>query len=41
MVDWVCTKTVPERKIAGAVEWHEENKIAVPDWCPIIFVDKT
>jgi len=27
---------VPEREIAGAVEWHQEKKIAVPDWCPIL-----
>ncbi len=39
MIDWFCTKSVPERKIAGAVEWQEEKKIAVPDWCPIS-VDK-
>lgn len=33
MEDWHCTKS--DRKIAGAVEWHEEKKIKIPDWCPI------
>lgn len=32
MEDWFCKKA--DRKIQGAVEWHEEKKIAVPDWCP-------
>lgn len=35
MEDWICTKTEPERKIQGAVEWHEISKIEVPTWCPI------
>lgn len=34
MEDWVC-KLKNEKKIAGAVEWHEENKIPVPEWCPL------
>ena len=33
MVDWYCTKS--EKRIQGAVEWHEERKIQVPDWCEI------
>lgn len=33
MEDWICTKC--NKKIQGAVEWHEENKIKIPDWCPI------
>lgn len=33
MEDWFCSKS--NQKIAGAVEWHEENKIPVPEWCPI------
>lgn len=33
MEDWICTKL--DKKIQGGVEWHEENKIAIPDWCPI------
>lgn len=37
MEDWMCNKTTPDKtKIQGAVEWHEESKIAVPDWCPIL-----
>jgi hypothetical protein len=36
MVDWVCHKTSSPRKIEGSVEWHEESKIRVPDWCPIL-----
>jgi len=35
MEDWICTKTEPEKKIQGAVEWHEEKHIKVPEWCPI------
>ena len=33
MIDWHCLKA--DQKIQGSVEWHEESKIAVPDWCPI------
>jgi len=33
--DWFCTKSY-NRKIQGYVEWHEENKIKIPEWCPII-----
>lgn len=37
MCDWVCTKNQEgeAKKIQGGVEWHEEDKIKVPDWCPI------
>ena len=35
MEDWMCTKETPHKKIQGAVEWHEESKIKVPDWCSI------
>jgi hypothetical protein len=34
MEDWVCKKA-DNRKIQGAVEWHEVSKIKVPDWCPL------
>lgn len=34
MEDWICTRTTPNQKIQGAVEWHEESKIKIPDWCP-------
>lgn len=40
MIDWICTKATPERTIQGAVEWYEENKISVPDWCPILISEK-
>jgi len=33
MEDWYCLKS--EKKIQGCVEWHEEGKIKIPDWCPI------
>jgi hypothetical protein len=33
MEDWHCTKK--DKKIQGSVEWHEESKIEVPEWCPI------
>jgi hypothetical protein len=32
--DWYCKKT--GQKIQGYVEWHEEKKIPVPDWCPCL-----
>jgi hypothetical protein len=35
MEDWICTKDGKDRKIQGAVEWFEESKIAIPDWCPL------
>jgi hypothetical protein len=36
MEDWICCHPeVGEKKIAGSVEWHEEKKIKVPEWCPI------
>ena len=35
MEDWICTKIEPKRKIQGGVEWHEESKIQIPEWCPI------
>jgi len=34
MVDWTCS-AANGKKIAGAVEWHEEKKIKIPDWCPL------
>jgi hypothetical protein len=34
MDDWICTKE--NKKIQGAVEWHEESKIQIPMWCPIL-----
>ena len=33
MEDWVCSKA--SKKIQSSVEWHEESKIPVPEWCPI------
>lgn len=33
MEDWVCDKN--NKIIQESVEWHEESKIDVPDWCPI------
>ncbi len=33
MEDWVCTKN-DSKIIQGAVEWHEESKIEIPEWCP-------
>lgn len=35
MEDWICTKSDPEKTIQKSVEWHDESKITVPDWCPI------
>jgi hypothetical protein len=39
MEDWICTK-MNDKKIQGAVEWHEESKIKIPDWCPILVNEK-
>lgn len=33
MDDWHCSKE--NKKIQGAVEWWEEDKIKIPNWCPI------
>ena len=33
--NWYCNK-VEKRKIQGYVEWHEESKIKIPDWCPAL-----
>lgn len=35
MEDWVCTKSQPHRVISRSVEWHEESKIEIPEWCEI------
>lgn len=32
MEDWICKKI--NKKIEGCVEWYEEKKIKIPDWCP-------
>ena len=32
--DWHCTKA--DKIIAGFVEWHEEKKVEIPNWCPIL-----
>lgn len=37
MEDWNCKKV--NRKIQGAVEWHEERKIKIPEWCPIATIE--
>ena len=37
MDDWMCTKE--NKKIQGAVEWFEESKIQIPEWCPLINID--
>lgn len=35
--NWFCNHG-EKRKIRGYVEWHEEDKIEIPNWCP--FNDK-
>jgi hypothetical protein len=32
MEDWICSKL--DKKIQAGVEWYEEIKIKIPDWCP-------
>jgi hypothetical protein len=34
MENWNCKET--GKKIQGAVEWHEEGEIPIPNWCPLI-----
>jgi hypothetical protein len=31
--NWFCNNG-EKRKIRGYVEWHEGDKIEIPDWCP-------
>ena len=31
----VTSNTEKGKLIQGSVEWYEEKKISVPDWCPI------
>lgn len=31
--DWFCKKE-NDKKIAGYVEWHKEDDVKIPDWCP-------
>jgi hypothetical protein len=37
--DWYCKKS-DHKRIRGYVEWHEENKIPIPEWCELR-VEKT
>ena len=34
MEDWTC-QSMFSKKIAGAVEWHEEKKIPIPELYPL------
>ena len=41
--NWFCCKVKEDgksKKIVGYVEWHEEDKVEVPDWCPIKIDDE-
>ena len=31
--NWFCLKESPRKKIAEYVEWHEESKVNIPEWC--------
>lgn len=33
--DWFCKKK-NNKKIAGYVEYSDENKMTIPEWCPIL-----
>jgi hypothetical protein len=37
--DWYCKKSLHKR-IRGYVEWHEENKIPIPEWCELRVISK-
>jgi hypothetical protein len=30
--DWFCKKA--DKQIATFVEWHEEKRVKIPNWCP-------
>ena len=35
--NWFCSKVKEEgepKRIRGYIEWHETNKVPIPDWCP-------
>lgn len=32
--DWMCGK-MDNRIIEPFVEWHEVNKVKIPEWCPL------
>jgi hypothetical protein len=34
--NWFCKKGGGKKKIQGYVEWHEESKVPIPDWCPCL-----
>jgi hypothetical protein len=34
--DWFCLANGGEKEIQSYVEWHEEKKIPIPEWCPFI-----
>lgn len=34
---WICKNK--DKEIQGYVEWHDEAKIKIPNWCPISSVD--
>lgn len=36
--DWFCTNS-NNKLISGFVEWHDEKKIKIPDWCPLTSFD--
>jgi hypothetical protein len=33
--DWICTAK-DNKIIRGFVEWHEVEKIEIPEWCPCL-----
>ncbi len=33
--NWYCGKS-DNKKIVGFVEWHEEKKIEIPQWCVFV-----
>ena len=32
--NWFCKKK-KGKKIAGHVDWYEEEEVKIPEWCPI------
>ncbi len=33
VTDWTCKRV--NKSISKCIDWHEESKIPIPEWCPI------
>jgi len=37
--NWFCNKE-EKKKIRSYVDWNEEDKVPIPEWCPVLMKDK-